>query len=797
MRKYFGIVYRKIQKNKVNTFNKIAGLTLAVFACLLIAFYVFDEFSYDRFHSKKDRVYRLVQDNQPTWSSLMFPHLRDQLPGMEKIADFQGGNQQQYNFVVNQILFQEYGVCVADPDILDIFDFHIIEWQSREDLLVAPNTVMISRKMAKKFFNRESAVGQIIQFNSVVDLTITGVFEDFPEQSHINPQFLISRSSPLVGGESNHWGDQGHNAYILLSPNASPEEMAARIKEVVCNAAGDRADDLFTNKKFSLQPLTDIHLYSSDFTWDFVKKGDIDFVRMILLIGILILLVAATNHINLTITQTMGETKQFAIMKTVGGSPHQIRQYIYAGILLDIVIAVVLAAFVTLMILPVFGNLIGKQFVLGLETFLYMACLLVAIVVVVTFITAVYPAFLFSRIPVMRIFQKSYKVGGEYLRKGLIVFQFTVSVALIASTIFMYRQMQLLTNSKLGFNKEHLLVVNNPSTFTNNYEEMIRLLTTQYERFKTLVDKLPAVESIASTKNAPAGIINDYIPLKKRETDERYPSSVVSASAGFLPTLQANFIAGNDFTEAGKGSQIIVSRKLVEEMGETPESIVGKEYEFVFWGDAVQVVGVVDDIQYFAHRKSEERSGTVFFYRSFQYPSSIIVRIVKGDWRNTIAQLEQAWNEAVPAFPFNYQMMDERLEQNYKKELADIGTVNAFSIVAIVLSCFGVMGISHYTTRKRTKEIAIRKVHGASKTDIMLLLNSNYLILNLIAFVVAIPAVILFMNYWLQNFSYKTNLDWWVFVVAGLATSVVVLATVSWQSWRAATANPIEAIKAE
>jgi len=485
------------------------------------------------------------------------------------------------------------------------------------------------------------------------------------------------------------------------------------------------------------------------------------------------------------------------VMKTMGGSPRQIRQYIYAGILLDVAISVILAAFVSFLILPIFGNLVGKQFVLGLETCLYMACLLVAIVFVVAFITAVYPAFLFSRIPVMSIFQKSYKVGGEYLRKGLIVFQFTVSVILIASTIFMYRQMQLLTAGKLGFNKEQLLVVDNPSTFTNDYVEMIRLLTTQYERFKTMVDKLPAVESIASTKNAPAGIINDYIPLKKREADERYPSSVVSTSAGFLPTLQANFIAGNDFTEAGRGSQIIVSRKLVEEMGETPESIIGKEYEFVFWGDAVQVVGVVDDIQYFAHRKSEERAGTVFFYRSFQFPSYIVVRIAKGDWRNTIAQLEEAWKEAVPAFPFNYQTMDERLEQNYKKELADIGTVNTFSIVAIVLSCFGVMGISRYTARKRTKEIAIRKVHGASKKDIILLLNSNFLVLNLIAFVVAIPAVIMFMNRWLQNFSYKVDLNWWVFALAGLFTSVIVFATVSMQTWRAASANPVDALNSE
>ena len=797
-RYFFGIVYRKIQKNKLETIHKIAGLTVAVVACLLIAFYVNDEFSYDRFHSKKDRVYRLVQDNQVVWSSLMFPHLRDQIPGMEKIAGVVDANFKESIFTVNQNLFQEKGVYLIDADILDILDFNITESQSRKDLLVAPNSMLISRKIAEKFFNKENPVGEVVRFNNSIDLMISGVFEDFSEQSHINPQFLILRSTSSLSSESNHWGDEGFYSYVLLSPKASPDEVAARIKEIVCKAAGDRADELFTNKKFTLQPLTDIHLHSSDFIWDFTKKGDIDFVRMIMLIGILILLVAGTNHINLTITQTMSETKKFAIMKTVGGMPHQISLFIYAEILLNVVIAVILAALITLTILPVFENIVEKQFVLGLETFLYIACLLVAIVVVLTFITAVYPAFLFSRIPVLRIFQKSYKVGGEYLRKGLIVFQFTVSTMLIAGTIFMYRQMQLLTSEKLGFNKEQLLVVDNPMTLSDNYEEMFTLITTQYERFKTLVDQLPSVVSVGSSQNAPAGIINNTLSLKNLETNERRSCTVVPTSVGFLPTIQANFIEGNDFTESGKGTQIVVSRKLVEELGETPESIVGKEYEFSWRGQSlVKVTGVVENIQYYAHRKSEERVGTMFYYDPYLMPMSIVVRIAKGDWRHTVAQLEKAWKEAVPEWPFEYQMMNERLERNYKKELADSRTISIFSLVAIILSCFGVMGISHYTTRKRTKEIAIRKVHGASKMDIIFLLNSNFLVLNFIAFVIAIPAVIQFMNRWLQNFSYKTNLNCWVFVLAGLATAVIVLATVSLQSWQAANANPVDTIKTE
>ena len=797
MREYIGIVLNKIQKNKLETVNKIAGLTVAVVACLLIAFYVYDEYGYDRFHSKKDRVYRLVQGNIPIWSSLLFPEVRDKVPGVEKIAGLLDiGFFQENTFTVNQNLFREKGVYFIDPDILDILDFNIIESQSRGDLLVAPNTMLISKSVAEKFFNRESPIGQTVRFVNSLDLTITGVFEDFPEQSHFNPQCMISRSTPFIYSESSHWGDIGFNTYILLSPNTSPEDVAERIKEVILSAAGDRAEELFGDKKFLLQPLTDIHLHSSDLTWDFAQKGDIDFVRMIMLIGILILLVAATNHINLTITQTMAETKQFAIMKTMGGLPHQIRQYIYAGILLDVAISVIFAAFIALLILPVFGNLVGKQFALGLETCLYMAGLLVAIVIAVTFITGVYPANLFSRVPVMHIFQKSYKVGGEYFRKGLIVFQFTVSVALIAGTIFMYRQMQLLTSAKLGFNKEQLLVVTNPLTITNDQMEMITLLTTQYERFKTIVDKLPSVESVGATQNAPAGIINNSGGMKERGSDKTYRFTMVPTSAGFLPTIQANFIAGNDFTEAGKESQIIVTRKLVEELGETPESIIGKEYEF--WGNVVGVVGVLEDIQYYAHRTSEERPGVMFFNGPAYYlPMNIVVRISKGDWRHTVAQLEQAWNEAVPAFPFSYQMMNERLEQNYKKELADIGTVNAFSIVAIVLSCFGVMGISRYTARKRTKEIAIRKVNGASKKDIMVLLNSNYVVLNLIALVLAIPAVILFLNKWLQNFSYRIDLSWWVFVLAGVSTMALVLATVSWQSWRAASANPAKSLKSE
>ncbi len=788
MREYFGIVLRKIQKNKVDTINKVAGLTIAVVACLLIAFYVNDEFSYDRFHSKKDRVYRLVKDENPIWPKVMFQHLKDQIPGVEKIANLTNEYRQNI-FTINHVPFQEKGLCVADPEILDILDFHILESQSHKELLVAPNTMLISQKMAQKFFNDKSPIGKVIRLDNQFDLIITGIFENFPDQSHVNPQFLVSSSTILDEYMDKSWWAQGENAYVLLSPNAFPGEVAERIKEVVRHASQE-AEEMFAKSKFSLQPIKDIHLYSSNLTWDGAIKGDIDFVRMIMMIGILILLVAATNHINLTITQTMTETKQFAVMKTMGGSPHQVRLYIYTEILLTIVVSVILAAFITLMILPIFGSLVGKQFALGLETYLYMAGLLVTIIVVVSIITAIYPAFLFSRIPVMRIFQNSYKIGGENLRKGLVVFQFTVSVILIASTIFMYRQMQLLTSAKLGFDKEQLFVISNSGESVKE----------QYERFKGLVDQIPAVESISSVSNAPAGIINNGGNVKEwNATDENAHSCyTVCSSVGYLPTIRAHFLAGNDFTKAGTRDQLIMSRKLVEDMGETPESIIGKEYHLsLSWRDDVsKVVGVVDDIQYFPHLKKEERSGTVFWNGNWE-PWSIVVRTSKGNWRHTVAQLDKAWKEIAPDWPFSYELMDERLAQSYKKELTDIRTITAFSIVAIILSCFGVMGISHYTARKRTKEIAIHKVNGANKKDIMILLNTNFMVLNIIAFLVAIPAVILFLNHWLQNFSYKTNLSWWVFVLAGLVTSAIILITVSWQSWRAATTNPAKVLKSE
>jgi len=787
MREYFGIVYRKIEKDVVDTITKIAGLTLAVVACLLIALYVTDEFSYDRFHSKKDRVYRLVKDGKPIWPKVMFQHLKDQIPGVEKIVNFSYYGENV--FTVNHTPFLEDGPYVADPEILDILDFHITEWQSRDDLLVAPNTMLISQKMAEKFFSGDgSPVGQTILFENRMDMTITGVFENFPDQSHVHPQFLISSSTVLDEYMDKSWGAQGMNAYVLLSPKASPEEAAKRIKVAVCRASQE-AENMFEKAEFSLQPLTDIHLYSSGFTWDFVKKGDLDFVRMIMLIGVLILLVAGANHINLTITQTMSETKQFAVMKTMGGSPRQIRQYIYAEILMNVLMSVGLAVLITLMILPVFESMVGKQFALGLETCLYMSCLLMAIVVVLTFITGVYPAFLFSRIPVLHIFQKSYKIGGENLRKGLIVFQFSVSVILIASTIFMYRQMQLLTASKLGFDKEQLLVIDNSGNSR----------MTQYELFKTMVDRFPAVESISGVNNSPAGIINNGGSIKSwGATDDHLQNcAIVAPSIGFLPTIRAFFLAGEDFTESRTGNQIILSRKLVEQLGETPENVIGKNYELPHYTqNALKVAGVVDDIQYHPHRKKDERDGTLFWNAEWP-PSYIVVRTVKGDRRNTVAQLEKAWLEAAPEWPFKYEMMDERLQRSYQKELADIRTVSAFSLVAVILSCFGVMGISRYTARKRTKEIAIRKVNGASKKDIMFLLNSNFLIMNFIAFVIAIPVVILFINNWLQNFSYKITLNWWVFVLAGLCTAVIVFVTVSWQSWRAASANPVDVLKSE
>ncbi len=258
MKEYFGIVLRKIQKNKVDTINKIAGLTIAVIACLLIAFYVNDEFSYDRFHSKKDRIYRLVQDERPIWPKVMFQHLKDQIPGVEKIANLTS-NDFRNVFIVNHTPFLEKGVYIADPEILDILDFHIIESQSRKELLVVPNTMLISQKMAQKFFPNESPVGETIRYANQFDITITGIFENFPDQSHVNPQFLVSSSTVLAEYMDKAWGAQGCNAYVLLSPNASPEEAAGRIKEIVCHAS-EEAERMFTKKEFSLQPLMDIHL---------------------------------------------------------------------------------------------------------------------------------------------------------------------------------------------------------------------------------------------------------------------------------------------------------------------------------------------------------------------------------------------------------------------------------------------------------------------------------------------------------------------------------------------------------
>ena len=786
MREYFGIVYRKIQKNKLETINKIAGLTVSVVVCLLIAFYVYDEFSYDRFHSKKDRVYRLINNDRPVWPKVMFQYLKEQIPGVEEIANFTNSDWRNV-LTINNISFQEKGFYIADPEILNILEFHITASQSRkEELLTVPNTMLISQKMAEKFFPDESPLGKTIKYDNELDMTITGVFENFPDQSHVNPQFLISSAaSALNENKEESWHEAGSNAYVLLSPNVLPEEAAERIKDVVCHV-GQGVEEIYGKAKFSLQPLTAIHLHSSGFNWDVTKKGDIDFVRMIMMTGILILLIACTNHINLTITQTMTETKKFAIMKTMGGLPRQIRQYIYAEILFNVVISVIIAVLVTMLLLPVFGNIVEKQFVLDIETLLYTICMLVTIVITVTSITAAYPAFHFSRIPVMHIFQKSYKMGSENVRKGLIVFQFTVSIILISSTIFMNRQRHLLTSEKLGFDREQLLVINNPGG------------SEEYERFKTIVDKIPAIESISFANNAPAGNINNSTVFRKLSaTDDDYHGcTVVFSAIGFLPTLQACFLSGTDFTESGIGNQIILSRKLVEELGETPENVIGMEYKIGFSNTAQRVVGVVEDIQYHPHRKKDARSGTLFWYVP-RFPQSIVVRTAKGDWRHTVAQLETAWQEAAPAWPFVYEMMDERLVKNYRKELADIRTISAFSVVAIILSCFGVMGISRYTARKRTKEIAIRKVCGADKRDIMLLLNSNFMVLNLIAFVAAIPVVILFISKWLQNFSFKTDLSWWVFVLAGLTTTVVVIATVSWQSWRAANANPVDAIKSE
>ncbi len=792
------ILIRNILRRKLSTTFTIVSFSIAFCCAVLVYLYATDEFAFDKYNSNFRQIYRL--NVRATSGSGMvncsFPGVfSDKLgsvTGIGKYSRLQIGSDERYISVNNQP-FIETDILYGDPEILKIFDFNFL-YGNPGDALKAPLSIVVTKSIAEKYFGYENAMGKNVHLDNQ-NFTITGIVEELPAQSHFKMNMIVSVSSYKILNNDllTKWYMTAFYYYFLVPEKSNIATIEDQLTDVF--AEGNEIADNDRKFELYLEPLGDIHLQSVGTRWDNAIKGDYKVVIGLIVIAFLILGIAITNYIsNLTATYRK-KIKETGIRKINGASRFKLalEQVMETFILLAVSLlgAIVLTTFA----LPYINALVGKSISFSFSLVVFLAILLLATILFST----VYPILFFNSFNPSDaiknqggILKRKNKKQQQRIRGSFVIFQLGIASVLIVASIVINNQLQLMLNAKIGFDKENVLIITNP--YSENMQQ-------RYERFKFEVSKIPMVSTIGVTQNAPAGYINNYSPgrLPRQDKSESQNIAQIVIDHDFLKAVGARFAEGRNFDvnrESDKKDKIIINQSAVKLFGlQNPvgQKLAGINNAFTP-DDELEIIGVIDDMQYFTLRETSKP--IMYFIRDWGY-YNIIVRLNKGDYSQAITNIKNVWNQIAPEYPFSMQFMDDRISANYKSEINTAKIITALSGIAIFLSVLGIFGMISFTIQNRTKEIGIRKVNGARISEILAMLNKDFIKWVAIAFVIATPIAYYAMNKWLENFAYKTNLSWWIFALAGMLALGIALLTVSWQSWRAATRNPVEALRYE
>lgn len=815
IKNYFKIAYRNLQNQKGYAFINIFGLAIGLACCILIMLYVSHELSYDTHHAHADRIYRVVSkiDFSGNYLELasapapMGPTLKQDFPEVEAVTRFRPIGSRIIK--KDDINIKEEGLVLADASVFEVFSMQMLHGDP-ESALEEPYTVVITDKMAQKYFGKLDAVGERLIILEEFEFKVTGVIKEMPATSHFHFNFLISMSTTDEAG-NNSWFSNNFRTYLLLEEGTDPsafEDNFEIIKKQYIEpqlksfmgitleefeAAGNSAD-------YSLQPLTDIHLYS-DLTGEFEANGSITYVYIFSGLAVFILLLACINFMNLATARSSARAREVGIRKTLGSAKSQLAfQFLAESVMLSI-IAMMLALLLVELSLPYFSTLSGVAISSSYFSTPSLLGALFIIVIVTGLLAGSYPALLLSSLKPARVLKGGFTERKTHtlMRKGLVIFQFCISIVIIVGLLVINEQLQFIQNKELGFSKEQVLIVEDAYTLGSSYavdalkEEM---LSDPIFKSATISSFLP-VEGYGK---------NDLVHWPKGEEptqNNTVSMQTWSVDADYIPTLDMEILEGRNFSEErGTDEQtVILNESAVRRFKfENPvgESIVS--YGFDHNGNIddtkrseFRIIGVVKDFHYQSLRSTIQPLG-LFYGRS---SGNIAFSIGASDSREAIEKLEAWWNERAPDKPFNYTFMDQQFDQMYRSEQRVQDLMLAFSLLAAVIACLGLFGLSAHSAEQRTKEIGIRKVMGATIPDVLTLMSGEFLKLILLSFILAIPISYLAAINWLNDFTYRTDIGVDIFLMSGIGALLIALLTVSWQSLKAALMNPVDSLRSE
>jgi len=804
---YLKTAFRNLLRYKGFAMINIASLTIGIIGCLVIGLFVWDEWQYDKNIPGGENVYRIYderKDNNNTTYMVptppaFAPFLKQQYPGVDVTARILMTGDKFLMEAGDKKTYEDKG-WLTEPSFFKVFPLRFIKGDPAT-ALSSPSAIVISEELAKKYFGDQDPMGKTIKIDKS-DMNVTGVLAKLPSHFHLDFHYLMSLPSAGISKERMElWTWNQFYTYVKLKPGTDIQQLQNKFQAHVKKEIYPTLTQVGSTFLPFFQPLKSIHLRSSNFVYDNAIRGNETYVQSLTIIAFFVLAIACFNFINLATARSFRRAKEIGIRKVVGADRKQlIFQFIGETILLS-VFSMIMATIATGFIVPLLNRFTGKSIVFNPFTNPVLALIILSSGIVIGILAGIYPALVLSGFQPVKVL-KSMKLlakgtGGAWLRQALVVVQFSLSVLLIVSTMIVYKQTKFLNDKDLGFNKEQIVYFLVRDSLASNPKTL--------ETFKSELRRSPNIASVTSGYGLPGDqFAGDGINVG--DEGKEHPANVFIGDEDYVKTLGLRIIAGRDFSRemsTDVREAFIINETAVREFGfGTPKKAIGQPLSWNEWAptDTLhpikkgKVIGVVEDFHY----KSLHEKVTATVIQLYpQVVFKLAAKLKPTDMKNTIAYINNVWNKFSPAYPLDYKFMDESYGEMYKSEekLSDLLWI--FTVMAIIIGCMGLFGLAAFSAEQRTKEIGIRKVLGANVFNIVGLLSRNFLMLVGIASLIAFPIAWWAMNNWLKDFPYRIAISWWVFGIAIIVALAIAFLTVSFQSIKAAVANPVKSLRTE
>ncbi len=813
IKNFFKISFRNLIRFKTHSLINIIGLAVGITCFIILYLFIANELNYDNFYKNADSIYRVYvkssingqescncKTGAPLGATLA--HDFPEVLTYTRIGYF-GSHVLRYKDKV----FREYHIYTADSSFFDVFSLPFISGNPKT-ALIQPNSIVMTETATKKYFGDENPVGKILRVDSSGSYLVTGIIKDFPKNSSFRCNFLLSMSTYPVT-KSNNWLDMWYSTYIVLKKGTDPKAFEKKFQEIVTNKVGPQAETIlgvpiqeFLNKGntygFYLQPLTSIYLYSQrsyeidpNTEWGDQKTSDIEYVHIFSAVAIFILLLAIINFMNLTTARSETRTKEVGIRKTLGSNKVKlIGQFLTESIMISFLSMIISLALIEI-VLPLFNELAHRDLKLELLNNFYTIPILILFAIIVGLLAGSYPAFYLSSFKPVHLFRSKAETRNRKstFRSGLVVVQFAVSIALLIGTIIINDQLEYILNKNLGFNKEHLYAIKNAG-----------ILGNKLHAFEQELSKNPNIISLTNSSTMFSnGIPGDGFLYNKTSGTDPISSQFLDVDYDFLKTFQISLIQGRFFSKkfTSDTSSVVINEAM--EKACSKNDPLGKGLVQIKFGKQAKIYKIIGVVKNFNYQSLHQQiRPLVFFLSPVKQPASILtIRVSSKNIRNTIPFINVAWKKFANGEGIYSAFVNQDISYLYDSEERVSIVATVFSGLSIFIACLGLFGLASFVTIQRTKEIGIRKVLGATVSELVMMLSKEFTRLVVLANLLAWPVAYFIMKNWLENFAYRIDLNVWIFIAAGISALIIALLTIGFHAVKAAFANPVESLRYE